>query len=107
ALEAALLCYARFDPAGVLALGGTAAASLAEAVNYRLVDWAAESPKVSALKAGKAVRWSIDAFSRAPFWTTAIVIFSPIPDSAVRSEERRVGKECRCRGGSATKYKTK
>src|SRR5437773_352967 len=73
-----------FYPAWGLALVGTAAASLAEAVNYRLVDWAAESPKVSALKGGKAVRWSIDAFSRAPFWTTAIVIFSPIPDSAVR-----------------------
>jgi len=84
AFEATLLYYARFYPAWVLALVGTAAASLAEAVNYRLVDWAAESPKVSALKAGKAVRWSIDAFSRAPFWTTAIVIFSPIPDSAVR-----------------------
>src|SRR5207245_680891 len=63
---------------------GPAAAALAEAVNYRLVDWAAELPKRSALKARKGVRWSIDAFSRAPFWTTAIVIFSPIPDSAVR-----------------------
>jgi len=84
AFEATLLYYARFYPAWVLALVGTAAASLAEAVNYRLVDWAAELPQVSALKAGKAVRWSIDAFSRAPFWTTAIVIFSPIPDSAVR-----------------------
>jgi len=84
AFEATLLYYARFYPAWVLALVGTAAASLAETINYRLVDWAAELPKVSALKAGKTVRWSIDAFSRAPFWTTAIVIFSPIPDSAVR-----------------------
>src|SRR2546426_6160672 len=84
AFEATLLYYARFYPGWVLALVGTAAASLAEAVNYRLVDWAAELPKLSALKARKAVRWSIDAFSRAPFWTTAIVIFSPIPDSAVR-----------------------
>src|SRR3989441_10282287 len=84
AFEATLLYYARFYPGWVLALVGTAAASLAEAVNYRLVDWAAELPKLSALKARKAVRWSIDAFSRAPFWTTAIVIFSPIPDSVVR-----------------------
>ena len=84
AFEATLLYYARFYPAWVLALVGTAAASLAETINYWLVDWAAELPKVSALKAGKTVRWSIDAFSRAPFWTTAIVIFSPIPDSAVR-----------------------
>ena len=85
AFEATLLYYARFYPAWVLALVGTAAASLAETINYWLVDWAAELPKVSALKAGKTVRWSIDAFSRAPFWTTAIVIFSPIPDSAVRT----------------------
>ena len=84
AFEATLLYYARFYPGWVLALVGTAAASLAEAVNYRLVDWAAQLPKLSALKARKGVRWSIDAFSRAPFWTTAIVIFSPIPDSAVR-----------------------
>ena len=84
AFEATLLYYARFYPGWVLALVGTAAASLAEAVNYRLIDWVAEQPKLSAWKAGKAVRWSIDAFSRAPFWTTAIVIFSPIPDTAVR-----------------------
>jgi len=32
----------------------------------------------------RSVRWSIDAFRRAPFWTTVLVIFSPIPDSAVR-----------------------
>ena len=84
AFEATLFYYVRFYPGWVLALVGTAAASLAEAINYWLVEWAAELPNVSALKAGKAVRWSIDAFSRAPFWTTAIVIFSPIPDSAVR-----------------------
>src|SRR5437899_6095051 len=34
--------------------------------------------------AGKAARWSVAAFLRAPFWTTVLVIFSPIPDSAVR-----------------------
>src|SRR5436309_2601547 len=63
---------------------GAAAAPLAEAVNYRLVDWAAELPKLAALRAGKAARWSVAAFLRAPFWTTVLVIFSPIPDSAVR-----------------------
>src|SRR3989454_12838759 len=39
---------------------------------------------VSRLRAGKAARWSVAAFLRAPFWTTVLVIFSPIPDSAVR-----------------------
>src|SRR3989449_11274900 len=93
AFEATLLYYARFYPGWVLALVGTAAASLAEAVSYRLVDWAAQLPKLSALKARKGVRWSIDAFSRAPFWTTAIVIFSPIPDSAVRKIGRASCRE--------------
>jgi len=84
AFEAALLYYVRFYPAWLLALVGTAGASIAEAVNYRLVDWAAELPKLAALRTGKVARWSIAAFLRAPFWTTVLVIFSPIPDSAVR-----------------------
>src|SRR3989441_11342301 len=84
AFEATLLYYARFYPPWLLALVGTAGASLAEAVNYRLVDWAAELPKLAALRAGKAARWSVAAFLRAPFWTTGLVIFSPIPGSAVR-----------------------
>ncbi len=84
AFEATLLYYARFYPAWLLALVGTVGASLAEAVNYRLVDWAAALPKLAALRTGKSARWSVAAFLRAPFWTTVLVIFSPIPDSAVR-----------------------
>jgi len=84
AFEATLLYYARLYPAWLLALVGTLGASVAEAVNYRLVDWAAELPKLAPLTQRRGVRWSIGAFLRAPFWTTAIVIFSPIPDSAVR-----------------------
>jgi membrane protein YqaA with SNARE-associated domain len=84
AFEAALLYYVRFCPALLLAVVGTVGASLAEAINYYLVDWAAELPKLAELKKRPAVRWSIRAFLRAPFWTTVIVIFSPIPDSAVR-----------------------
>lgn len=84
AFEATLLYYAKLYPAWVLALVGTAGASLAEAVNYRLIDWAAELPKLANLRSSRALRWSIAAFLRAPFWTTVVVIFSPIPDSAVR-----------------------
>jgi len=84
AFEAALLYYVRFYPAWLLAVVGTAGASLAEAVNYRLVGWAAARPGLAALRTGKLARWSIAAFLRAPFWTTVLVIFSPIPDSAVR-----------------------
>ena len=84
AFEATLLYYARLYPAWLLALVGTIGASVAESVNYRLVDWAAELPKLARLADRRGVRWSVAAFRRAPFWTTAIVIFSPIPDSAVR-----------------------
>jgi membrane protein YqaA with SNARE-associated domain len=84
AFEATLLYYVRFYPAWLLALVGTAGASLAEAVNYRLVHWAAARPRFAALRTGKLASWSIAAFLRAPFWTTVLVIFSPIPDSAVR-----------------------
>ena len=84
AFEAALLYYARYYPAWLLAVVGTLGASLAEAVNYRLVDWAAARPALAGLWQRRSVRWSIAAFLRAPFWTTALVIFSPIPDSAVR-----------------------
>src|SRR5213076_812706 len=41
-------------------------------------------PEAGAACAPARVRWSVAAFQRAPFWTTAIVILSPIPDSAVR-----------------------
>ncbi|HYL20823.1 MAG TPA: VTT domain-containing protein [Gemmatimonadales bacterium] len=84
AFEATLLYYVRFYPALLLAVVGTVGGSLAEAINYYLVDWAAELPKLAELKKRPAVRWSIRAFLRAPFWTTVIVIFSPVPDSAVR-----------------------
>ena len=84
AFEATLLYYARLYPAWLLALVGTVGASIAEGVNYRLVDWATELPKLAGLADRRGVRWSVAAFRRAPFWTTAIVIFSPIPDSAVR-----------------------
>jgi len=84
AFEATLLYYARLYPAWLLALVGTLGASIAESVNYRLVDWAAELPKLARLTDRRWVRWSVAAFRRAPFWTTVIVIFSPIPDTAVR-----------------------
>ncbi|HZI22296.1 MAG TPA: VTT domain-containing protein [Gemmatimonadales bacterium] len=84
AFEATLLYYVRFNPPWLLAVIGTVGASLAEALNYYVVDWAAELPKLAALRSRPAVRWSIGAFRRAPFWTTVIVIFSPIPDSVVR-----------------------
>jgi membrane protein YqaA with SNARE-associated domain len=84
AFEATLLYYARLYPAWLLALVGTLGASIAESVNYRLVDWATELPKLARLADGRGVRWSVAAFRRAPFWTTVIVIFSPIPDTAVR-----------------------
>ena len=84
AFEATLFYYVRFYPAWLLALVGTAGASLAEAVNYRLVNWAAARPRLASLTGGTLARWSIGAFLRAPFWTTVLVIFSPIPDSAVR-----------------------
>lgn len=84
AFETTLLYYVRFYPPMLLAVVGTVGASLAEAINYYLVDWAAALPKLAELKQRLVVRWSIGAFLRAPFWTTVIVIFSPIPDSAVR-----------------------
>lgn len=84
AFETTLLYYVRFYPALLLAVVGTVGASVAEAINYYLVDWAAELPKLAELKKRPVIRWSIGAFLRAPFWTTVIIIFSPIPDSAVR-----------------------
>lgn len=84
AYEATLFYYARLYPGWLLALIGTAGATLSEAVNYRVIDWVAALPALAATKQRRAVRWSVDAFLKAPFWTTAFVIFSPLPDSAVR-----------------------
>src|SRR5207249_2496582 len=49
AFEATLLYYARLYPAWLLALVGTLSASVAEGVNYRLVDWATGFPKLARL----------------------------------------------------------
>lgn len=84
AYEATLMYYARLLPLPTLALAGTLAASVAEVVNYRLVDWAAALPALARHRERKLVRWTVDAFLRAPFWTTVFVIFSPLPDTAVR-----------------------
>src|SRR5205809_7116592 len=63
---------------------GTLRALVAAGVNYSMVNWATGFPKLARLAHRPGVRWSVAAFQRAPFWTTAIVILSPIPDSAVR-----------------------
>src|SRR5438445_12706511 len=84
AFEATLLYYARFYPAWLLALVGTLSASVAEGVNYRLVNWATGFPKLARLAHRPGVRWSVAAFQRPPCWTTTIVILSPTRDSAVR-----------------------
>src|SRR5256712_12005975 len=82
AFEATLLYYARLYPAWLLALVGTLSASVAESVNYRLVDWATGFPNLARLAHRAGVRWSVAALQRAPFWATAVVVFSPIPGSA-------------------------
>lgn len=84
AYEATLLYYARLYPAWLLALVGTVGATLSEAVNYRVIDWVAALPALSAMQQRRAVRWSVNAFLKAPFWATAFVIFTPLPDSVVR-----------------------
>ena len=84
AYEATLLYYAHLYPGWLLALVGTAGATLSEAVNYRVIDWVTAMPALSTMKQRRAVRWSVAAFLKAPFWTTAFVIFTPLPDSAVR-----------------------
>ena len=84
AYEATLLYYARLYPAWLLALVGTVGATLSEAVNYRVIDWVSALPALSAMKQRRAVRWSVNAFLKAPFWATAFVIFTPLPDSVVR-----------------------
>src|SRR2546428_8943933 len=84
AFEATLLYYARLYPAWLLALVGTLSASVAESVNYRLVDWATGFPNLARLAHRPGARWSVAGLQRAPFLTTAIVILSPIPDSAGR-----------------------
>ncbi|HUL49242.1 MAG TPA: VTT domain-containing protein [Gemmatimonadales bacterium] len=84
AIETALLYYTRLYPAWMLAVVGTAAATLAEVANYRLIHMVAGLPRLAALRQTTLVRWSLAAFQRSPFWTTVLVIFSPIPDTAVR-----------------------
>lgn len=84
AYEITLVHYARLLPLATLVVAGTLAASLVEIVNYRLVNWAVALPALARLAEQRAVRWTVNAFLRAPFWTTAFVIFSPLPDTAVR-----------------------
>src|SRR5439155_12736041 len=63
---------------------GTAGASISDEINTRLIDCVAKLPKLASVRSAPVVRCSVAAFLRAPFWTTAFVIFPPIPDSAVR-----------------------
>src|SRR2546428_11792918 len=71
AFEATLLYYARLYPAWLLALVGTLSASVAEGVNYRLVNLATGVPKLVRLAARARVGRGGAALPGAPVWGTA------------------------------------
>src|SRR2546428_6029787 len=72
AFEATLLYYARLYPAWLLALVGTLSASVAEGVNYRLVNWATGFPKLARLAQPPGGRWRAAALQPGPVSIPAI-----------------------------------
>jgi hypothetical protein len=56
-----------------------------EYVNWRVYQWVLSWDRLAGLGSRRAVRWGVDHFARAPFWTVVVFAFTPLPFFVVRA----------------------
>ncbi|HEX2449730.1 MAG TPA: VTT domain-containing protein, partial [Gemmatimonadales bacterium] len=79
AFEPLIMEAAKYEhPLAVTAVG-LAVYMLTEYVNWYIYAWALSRERLAGVGNGRWVRWGIDRFSRAPFTTTVVFAFTPLP----------------------------
>ncbi len=79
AFEPLIMEAAKYEhPLSVTAVG-LGAYMLTEYVNWHLYAWALSWERLGGVGTNRWVRWGIDRFSRAPFTTTIVFAFTPLP----------------------------
>jgi hypothetical protein len=79
AFEPLIMEAAKYEhPLAVTAVG-LAVYMLTEYVNWYIYAWALSWERLAGVGKGRWVRWGIDRFSHAPFTTTVVFAFTPLP----------------------------
>jgi len=79
AFEPLIMEAAKYEHPLSVAVVGLAAYMFTEYVNWYLYAWALSRDRLAGVGSKRWARWGIDRFSRAPFTTTIMFAFTPLP----------------------------
>ena len=79
AFEPLIMEAAKYEHPLSVTVVGLAAYMLTEYVNWHLYAWALSRERLASVGRSRWVRWGMDRFSRAPFTTTIVFAFTPLP----------------------------
>ena len=79
AFEPLIMEAAKYEHPLSVAVVGLAAYMLTEYANWYLYAWALSRERLAGVGTNRWVRWGIQRFSRAPFTTTIVFAFTPLP----------------------------
>jgi membrane protein YqaA with SNARE-associated domain len=85
AFEPLIMEAAKYEGVILVTLVATASYMYMEYVNWRVYAWVLSWDRLAGLRSRRSVRWGIDSFARAPFWSVAIFAFTPLPFWVVRA----------------------
>jgi len=85
AFEPLIMEAAKYERAIPVTLVATAGYMYMEYVNWRVYAWVLSWDRLTSLGSRRSVRWGIDHFARAPFWTVVVFAFTPLPFFVVRA----------------------
>jgi len=79
AFEPLIMEAAKYEGAIAVTLVATAGYMYMEYVNWRVYAWVLGWDRLADLQSRRSVRWGVDHFARAPFWTVVVFAFTPLP----------------------------
>lgn len=85
AFEPLIMEAAKYEGAIPVTLVATAGYMYMEYVNWRVYMWILSWDRLEGLGSRRTVRWGVDYFARAPFWTVVVFAFTPLPFFVVRA----------------------
>ena len=85
AFEPLIMEAAKYEGIIQVTVVATAAYMYMEYVNWRVYAWVLSWDRLAGLGSRRSVRWGIDSFAKAPFWTVAVFAFTPLPFWVVRA----------------------
>lgn len=85
AFEPLIMEAAKYEGALAVTLVATAGYMYMEYVNWRVYRWVLGWDRLADLGSRRAVRWGVDHFARAPFWTVVVFALTPLPFFVARA----------------------